>query len=570
MKSSIVGLFVLGLIAACGGDDDAAPEDEILLPEDRCRAVGLASCENGGRCVSVGGTPQCSCTKGFTGPTCAECAPGEVCGGGACAGTKCTAHAACAEVDGKAVCSCAAGYQLEGEACVWRGVIADPTFQDQPAGAWARTDASLQPTAAAPKDPGLVELAAGCTANTSVKQTVTMPPWELAEPLALEITGAAHCQYDTEFGPVDTPCSEPVDLLFGARGSRPWSSLELVSNTTRKCLGDGYFGKTFDVSFHPSFCGSALSTTIDHAEIVPAPECPLPGQVPDGDFENGGGWKAEGTGTADVAPSVGNQSTRGGRLRKAFRCELPLLRGSISVPAAMPKPALAFTARGGANRRMRVLVENALVGTIVGTNVFENVVVCLPDFVRGQATSLAFAAPFDRGQPCGNGDDYEFVFDDVTVRSDASCPDAAPIVDGGFELPDDAKYWFADTDGSSVSFPKSGGKTGAGFLQLSTSCQRYAQAATSITVPPIGGGEGGPALVFSYRANGGNNLFYQSSFGALTPVADWTETKRCLPPRLSGGAFPLYFQVSAGNDCGGSSLSVDDVRVIHDTSCPAL
>ena len=174
-------LAALALVVLACGSSATTPEGEILLPEDRCRAVGLASCDNGGRCIEDRGTPRCACVAGYTGSTCRECAAGAVCGTGPCAVAKCAPHAACREEKGAAVCSCAAGYASQGETCVWKGVIADPTFQNTPAGAWVVGAGLLKPGAAGGNDPGLLEIGgATCTSGVGARQTVTMPPLELA------------------------------------------------------------------------------------------------------------------------------------------------------------------------------------------------------------------------------------------------------------------------------------------------------------------------------------------------------------------------------------------------------
>ena len=456
---------------------------------------------------------------------------------------------------------------------MWKGVIADPTFQNTPAGAWVVGAGLLKPGAAGGKDPGLLEIGgATCTSGVGARQTVTMPPLELAEPLALEVSGLASCQVDGGDPPVpqDTPCDRPVVLGVGPRAFEPFPALDRTPQTSRQCLGDRSFGKAIEITFSAATC-SSVSTAIDRAEIVPAPECPLPGQVFNGDFEGAGGWKADSaTGIAEVASGVGNGSTRGGRLKTTASCQGPQLRGSLSVPFALPRPALTFTARGNTGRRLRVFAADALVGVVTGSNVFETATICLPDFLKGQSASLAFAGGGDRRAPCPNTDDYEFVFDDIAVKSDPSCPEEAKIVDGSFERPDADRYWFANVDaGATATFPKTGGADGPGFLVLNhTQCQRSSSVAGTVTIPEAMPGSGGPRLSFRYRATASNNTFYSGPSGLLAPAVTWTETKTCLPPRYAGAPYPVSFGLSSGSNCQASQLAVDAVAVGRDPACP--
>jgi len=453
-------------------------------------------------------------------------------------------------------------------------VIEDPSFENKPPNAWSVSGASLTATSPGDKDPGLVELAGPqCNpATTAVKQTVTLPPFALGEPLALEVFARARCQtLITDEPPtyVDTACSGPIVMTFGTRGSLPFEWLDTPASR-RRCLGDKYFGKTSELTFGASTCGGdTLSVVLDRADIVPAPECPRPGEVKNGNFEGDGGWVVEGTGTAEVVAGIGTMGSRGGRLRKSQPCQTPRLRGTLSVPAGLAKPALTFSSRGAASRRMRVLVDEAVAGVVTGTGVFERTTLCLADYAKGESPTVVLTGAGDR-RTCTGSDDYEFVFDDLAIVSEPSCPDAAPVVDGSFERADSAAYWAADLDpAQTLSFPKTGGAvTGAGLAQLGTfQCGRYGNALSAVTIPEKRPGAGGPALFFSYKATSANGQIYFGPLGTVTPAADFRAVTRCLPTRLGGSPFPVSFGMTSASSCVGGTLQLDDLRVGYDPMC---
>jgi hypothetical protein len=567
-----VGLLLALLVVGCSSSDATPPPGEIALPESRCRAIGIAGCENGGRCVEEQGVAKCACAGGWSGATCNECAPGQSCASPSCAATKCSVHAVCSEAGGPPTCSCVTGYAIENQVCVWKGVLRDPSFQNLPPGAWTVTNATLSPTAPGAKDPGILELAGpACNpATTKVSQTVAMPPWEQSDALVLETTGESRCvvQVDVDVF-VDVPC-DPVRMSIDNR-SRLLPGFSLTSTTTRRCLGEKAFGKTLALGFSPSHCDAMTSTiAIDRADILPSTECPLPGQIVNANFEGVGGWTPEGGVGAEVVPGVGNQSSRGGRLKKATTCDAPALRGVFSVRQGIAKPALSFTARGGAGRRMRVLAGSAQIGNVIGTGVFQSATLCLPDFMKGDAESLVFSGSQDRRPvTCGPADDYEFVFDELELKSDPTCPDAAPIVDGGFERDDTDRYWWADAEPGQVNFVKgAGAKTGNGFATITHFvCQRFSTISSAITIPEPMPGAGGAAIEFAYKAPAASNQTYIGPLGVLPAAPDWTVVKRCLP-RDPGGAFVAAFSLSSQSSCQGTTLSIDDVRAVYDPACP--
>src|SRR5690606_14499075 len=127
---------------------------------------------------------------------------------------------------------------------------------------------------------------------------------------------------------ISLPCARPLALPVAGRGLEPFSFLfNQVSSTGKACLGERAYGAEIDFAALPTTCASSLrSLQIDHPSIAPAPDCPAPGKIPNGDFEGAGGWTATGEG-AEVSAGVGSASSRGGRLHHANRCDAPRLRG---------------------------------------------------------------------------------------------------------------------------------------------------------------------------------------------------------------------------------------------------
>jgi hypothetical protein len=569
---------LLALLIACSSEY-GADLGGIPLPEQRCRDVGIGPCVNGGRCSEINGQPQCACPAGFTGTTCDACAVGATCGGKTCAETKCADHAACSESGGGPTCACVSGYRNEGPNCVWQGVIKDPSFENNPPGAWTITGATLKPTDPAPRDPGLVELVGACSVATSiVKQSITLPPFAQGEPLALEVVAAASCEQIIDVNPpeppitVQVPCYGPIGMMIGPRGSTPFESLD-ASASRKRCLGEKYYGKTIDVAFRPNVCDFETKTlTLDRVDITQAKDCPKPGEVLNGNFDGEGAWAPEGTGTADVVAGLGTMASRAGRLKKTTPCQAPRLRSVISVPTSMAKPALTFSSRGTATRKMRVLIDETLAGVVTGTGVvFERTTLCLGDHVKGESAALVLASATER-RSCTGIDDYEFVVDDLAVVSEPTCPDATPVVDGDFERSDTALYWSPDLDMATLSFPQGAApRSGNAHLQLATisgQCNKFSSIQGTVTIPESQPGAGGPALTFWYKATTASNQSYSGPSGSLPPTAIWTSKRACLPPRLAGSPYGVSFAVSSGGSCQVGTLSIDDLRVGRDGACP--
>lgn len=571
---AVLALAIAGCVALdglAGGDDSTRASGR--SSSRACSAAGAPKCEHGS-CVDEDGSARCACDAGWTGATCNECSVGSVCSAPSCAETKCAAHSTCNDSSGTPTCACVVGYEPAGSDCVWKGVVRDPTFEDSPAGAWTVTGGvTIDASVKGAKDPGLAELKTAACTEAGVKQSFAMPAVSTAEPLAMEIHARGTCQLPFIGGGLNIPCARPISVSIAGRGVEPFSLL-YGDGSSRMCLGERAFGGPIELELFPSLCGSSVkSLALDHVAIVTAPECPAPGIVTNGDFEGVGGWTVSGTG-AEVAASVGNQGSRGGRLHSTKRCDNPRLTGAFSIPLATPaRPALTFTAKGTVNRRMRVYGNNGTVlGTIAGTAVYEKVSLCMPEYLKGMAPQLAFG--LDDDQPdgsCGDPDDYEFVFDDVKVEDDPACTDAH-VIDGGFERADVARYWQKTESDGSVTFVRSspnGAKSGSGFVRLTQSgCSRTSSVSSVTTLPAKASGKGGPAIEFFYKATSATGITYRANATDLPPATDWTKSRVCFSSRRSGFSASITLAASAGDTCGAGSLSIDDVRTVHDAACP--
>lgn len=573
MKSRPYALGIAAVVAGCATLDglaggDGAPTGQVDGPA--CSASGAPRCEHG-TCLDDDGTARCACESGWTGATCAECAVGSSCGAATCADVKCAAHATCDDSAGAPACGCVVGYAPSGDDCAWAGVVRDPTFEDEPAGAWTlEGGVTIDATAAGAKDPGMAELKTATCSAAAVKQSLEMPAAASAEPLAMELFARGSCQI-TLFGTIPIPCIRPISLRINDRGVEPIPLL-MQDGSARMCLGESAFGGAIALELFPTSCASSVkSVALDHLDVVPAAECPMPGVVPNGDFEGPGGWAASGAG-AEVAAGLGNNGSRGGRLHSVSRCDAPRLTGALSVRLADPeKPALTFTVKGTQNRRMRVYGNGYLIGMVTGTSVYEKVSLCMPEHLKGMAGPLAFALEDDRPDgACGDPDDYEFVVDDLALENDAACDDPL-LVAGGFERADAARYWLASEDGGLVSFRRNApasANTGGGFATVrQTTCAKSTSVRATATLAGASAGAGGPAIEFFYKAGAATGITYSANGAALPPAADWTKSRVCFPARRGGFPASIELTTSADEPCASGLLSIDDVRSVRDPAC---
>lgn len=529
-----------------------------------------------GRCVDTdGGTPPIIIADGGVCPDGTQDNDGDKVCTPTCAASAATlkcVHASCDDSKGKAECVCATGYVREGEQCVWRGGPLDPGFQNQPANAWQATgNASFDYAAAATVDPGVAQLkgVTACTLADSIRQTFQMPTVAEGEPFAIEVNGS---NPDGDLTP---------QLRIGGLwlGSLYFSS----AKPPRICLGERAYGKDVELAFAGDFDSGCSDTTIakiDHVSILSAPDCPPPAQIANGDFEGTGNWTA--SLNADVANGVGSGGSRGGHLATTVKCQSPSLTGKISAPwKSMDRAAISFTYKGTTGQKMILGGIAGDLGEARGTNTFQSASFCVPEYMKGIASSLRFYLPFRSAGSCGDADVRDFVFDDIKFASDPKCPQVANILNGDFETTGFTQPWVLQATESYgqppaiVSNPTIA-HTGNGAMQLqATSYCGTSYATQTITIPPPAG-NAGPALKFWYKLpTQAQGTFYVAGT-TLTATATYVQKTQCLDPNYVGRSQPISIQANSpynasmcGQYFGSEVLYVDDVEVTTDATCPA-
>ncbi len=584
------------------------------------------------------------CAPGEEGPDCKSCAAGyqDRDGNGLCAPscaiTSCGAHERCDDASGRAICRCVAGYvrasrvsaedggvgganngknRIEEDArnaCIFQGGPRDWGFQQDGSAAngWT-TDgvAFLVPTA--PTDarggiePGWVQL----PGTSMISQSFEMPSWQDAEPLAMDLT------FGCELGGT---CQnvKSLTVLFGERGvSIPFATATGGFLQRRICLGDGVFGRRVTLSSvsyaNYSRISSGEDGLIDHLRFVPASECPAPGRVLDGTFDDyeGGmsGWHPEthsldgntnGT-LVEIREGVGTNGGRAGVLI-APKCNAPGLVSVVSVPERMQHPSLRFKLRASHPRvKLEVALAAEPIAIVGATNAREDLSqvehprVCLPQWSRGLAHELGVSLHANCGesQPLRTA-----IVDDFEVVDDPSCG-AAAVIDGGFEemALSSTAAWIKPGyetrseiggDEERVVLDPSRAHGGAAYLSLTAFCGAV-QRSQAVAVPVSRSTDlGGPAVRFFYRTKdndlGGSYAHVDGSWKDLPTAPEWTERRQCISPEHAGLFVDVVF--SATTNAGGvfgsgdpesptwscdairHTVDIDDVSVVLDPACP--
>ncbi|MBX3231036.1 MAG: hypothetical protein KIT84_36865 [Labilithrix sp.] len=470
----------------------------------------------------------------------------------------CGPHETCDESSGAPVCSCATGYTRadEGAPCAWTGGPRDPGFQNDPAGAWTTFDgATVDPSIAGRVDPGILRFNQTLLSSPQggAEQSFAMPAYADAEPFALVVS--PFC---------DSGCNFPL-ITVHLDGRR--HSLGRITAPSRTCLGDRGYGGVLRLRLSAGSVAfpSGAMMGLDNVAIEPAPDCPLPGVVVNGDFESTGGWVASGEG-AEVTLSGGTGGGRAGRLRPAKACDAPTLAATLSVPgASMANPALRFTLRGTTGDRMAVEVGGTSIGAATGKNVFETLNACLPEWSRGLTLPLRFSPIRANGAACDAPNDAEFLIDDVEVVSDPTCADL--VDDGGFERTSSFSPWRTSFSGmGSFVRERSNPRSGAGYGVLQSDCSS-ASLTQMVTIPDPAPGMGGPQLRYWYKAFQSGPVKF-SGPAEMAPASTWTLATACLDPKASDRPYSLSFSLLGDTGCTSASLHLDDVAIVHDRSCP--
>ncbi len=511
----------------------------------------------------------------------------------ACTATTCTAaHQSCDDSSGTATCACATGYMTDASgACVWGTVPLDPTFQDTPAGSWTLIGgATINATAAGSLDPG--ELVVGklsyCNMHGAATQQIAMPPYAVAEPLAIVASVEHDCQTVTG-GPCNTSLAGGTNISID--GVANFVAPVKPFGTSTICLGERAYGGSFTLAVNPwdtVLCpiGQTIQLLVDHLAIVPAASCPAPGTIQNGDFEGVGNWTGSGSLAGGIIPGQGTGGSKAGHIGTMTACDDSRLTGTISVPASsVPNAALVFDYNGanGVSAQIFSPSNATSIGQITGNGAFQTAKMCVGEFAKGAVMPISFYLPVVTGVACSTITPHDFYFDNFHFVSDPTCPASNLVNDGGFERNDPSLPWnlnpVSQSGGANatarIDVTAADAHTGTRSLLLANGqvCNNVT-ATTSITIPKPTA-TAGPMLQFFYKAP----VETQNSFsiipgGALPATASYLPFTVCLDPYRAGEPFQIEFEVqgpggTCANTFGQENFWIDDVTVTTDPSCPA-
>ena len=537
--------------------------------DGECRAAcSSTTCAGRGSCSDATGEALCTCLTGYAGQTCASCAAGwqDNDSNGSCApdfahaGVSCNARAACEDRSGVATCACLSGYQ--GPNCDWVGVVADPGFTLATAGWSLQFDAGFSQGTGA-FDPGLLMVPQGPNTRARViaSQVVTLPPSMVPFAIDTAFLDATRSGLVARLGnqtvvfPVDDTSSLHIARTACLSELLPPGMTQLsVSSLQSAGVGVGG-GEVFKV---------------DHLSLRPAPECPAPGTVKNGDFSSTDGWVFEGaTGVDPLSHSL--------QFRPQICADQSRARGQVSIPsaAANPMAAIRLTSRrilaSGQSDTLHIGLaqrDRTLVGLTSG---WSSTTVCPAADFRGKSIEVEVSA-YVLGvcAPGSLGVDV----DDVEVVSEPRCAVRNGFVDPGFEW--GGVGWSINAGNSPNSFEIVDQYQNGKVLELrrDVNCQIVVVSQPFTSPQPVAGR--GPAVKFRYQSTTQSTLTYvvAGRSGTLAPAAAWTQANICLPP--AGGGLPqlLILQHQSGaSNCGApapnSRSQLDDFELTTDSSCPA-
>jgi hypothetical protein len=513
-------------------------------------------------------------------------AAGQSCTGCQCAvDTDCTdPHAVCDQTK----CTCSAGYALGSDGCVWVGVVDDPGFERSP-DHWVPTLASTispsTPQGAGMLDPGEMQLSgdASCTYG-SFSQTLTMPRFSRSDALVMSATYNYAAQ----------GLGNSVVLPSLALGSSWFEytippAQQTFATTRRICLGEGQYapesssglGAPIDLvasaddatAEYFGVCNGASTVAYDHLDIVPAApdECPLPGQITNGDAEGNGGWALSGAAALESCPAPIN--SRCVHLHQDRFCSPASAEVLVSVPLATATQgaALTFTQDVGstlAPNDVALSIDNVNALTVVASASAASY--CLPAYMRGGV--FALRAGFTSSGKCLDGDLY---LDNVSIANVAACGADPYISDPSFE----SAFPPVNASGSVTADLGAGSnaaRTGSYDLKLEVvgACSSQASWKASVLVPTT---MAKPALSFYYRFPARISSTFSTGPATLTPLNNasdnnWQQGKICLGKQFKGKAEVVLFRLLQGGGvtCPTSieDVYLDDLSVVDEPTCP--
>jgi hypothetical protein len=620
-----------------GGDAGETPcPPKTVRRGDQCVSTcqpGGNECGAHGKCAEIPGGITCNCDPEYTGSACNVCKVGyqDNDGNGSCLPTcatvtnlVCTPPMICGDATGVAQCTCPVGYTLDTTpTCVWTGVVHDPGFTGTPANAWSvqpngtgitfDTNASLSGM----QDRGYAHIdgATMCSSNNNngppprVFQQFDMPTATQSGPMSLTVSASAsYPNGDYAGGSV----SLGPNMGQGGGGFYLQIGPSDTFTTQKFCLGERQYGKgqRLEVGLYAGTFGNmnnACTTTvgvqglIDRVDIAPDPTCPTVGKVFNGDFESGAsGWVPNGySGDAAVMAGVGANGTYGGRLQSSTQCDYAYLQGSLSapIPTTMPNLGLRFNFKGsGGGQFAQISVNGPLGGGFIasglmGSPTFTSVTVCLPEWAKGNAESITLTMPQSVAGCTGSPDGRSFVFDDLELVSEPSCPAQAFILDGDFEGNPAGSAWAwafsPNTQNGTTGGVLYSGGTHYGSTSATKFCgdpYNHAYDGTvqqMISMPQNMPQNSSYKVQFSYRTtetNLGGTFSYSTQYNTEISLPStggmWQSATACINPYNSGPATQLTFRAKAkgGVNCGDTmttqTLDIDNVVGTVVTTCP--
>ena len=516
----------------------------------------------------------------------------------------CNAHEVCDESGGNRECKCAAGYVSGTDgACVFASPLQDPGFQD-PSKWMVGGNAVVNASATGKQQPGelVFDKMAMCSFG-SARQSVTMPPFDRADPLKLTITHTVAVQ-----GFMDFFTDGTVQIAFGGQ----W--IEFVAprgqyKTSSFCLGPAAFGGPVQVAITPLGTLPCTSTSmgtlrIDEIklEVAGPGECPRQPGVANGNFQLATGWSFPNiqSGQGIILPNIGENGSFAAQLTQPNRCSEVSAISTISIPTDLTNPAIDVYWNGTSGARLAVSLGGKGIGSLNANGQVKHSRLCIPKWAVGNITTLGFFAQRNADNACTTALNRTFILDNVTIVNEPACGTLADITDPSFErvtspqgpVPGYALFngHVNDLEAGTAFILNQPGQanTGTGFLRSSNANQcvsRFAAGADFAFVIPPASGTAGPALKFFGKSDTANinsdarasllpqGLVFKSV--QKTSPATFVPTVLCFPPQISG----RLAHVRIGNndpDGGGCAATTynefaffDDVQVTTDASCPA-
>lgn len=492
----------------------------------------------------------------------------------------CPAHAACTDATGTAVCACVSGYVGTAASCVWDVTPADPSFQDEPPGSWATTGgAELRPSATALIANGIVSLdqTAICESAGSISQEITIPRFEDAEPMQLELTMRGTCV--DEMG---TCIVAPISVLFNG-GTMSFTASNTYTTATR-CLGERAFGATGPMIVRHGAtrraCGPDVLSyllEVDHVQLKPSATCPAPATIGNADFEGDTNWAAttSSIGSSGYAEGAGVGGSRAWRLETvAGSCQSPAVAGTASWPAA-DGAALGVSLTGTSG-------EPLSFGEAAGVRWAEYIgsggalarqSVCIPEYAKGMVSKFEGRTVNHNGI-CGAGEARQFDLDAMAFVSTSDCPADTSLIDPGFELSTSRlRYWllsanengYPGTATSTIVADAEVARSGTRALSLTVSqlcTSARAEAALTVPAPTA---DAGPAVRFHYSRTGASGTVFvriDDRTAILPEASTFTEQVICLDPAAAGQGVSLELQADAGG--GACATTIPELRATFD------